>query len=131
MTSNFDGFPSGFFKFFKELKENNNREWFGDNKPRYLEEVVEPSIAFIEAVAPKLEKPRLTLLPIQGLMAAPCFASTVMSGSPKTKSPIRKTSVFDFAIILAKALRRLVFTLGCHLPKPIMVAGYGIHRRPS
>jgi uncharacterized protein (TIGR02453 family) len=56
MTSNFDGFPPGFFKFFKELKLNNNREWFNDNKPRYKDVVVEPSCAFIEAMAPKLEK---------------------------------------------------------------------------
>ncbi len=31
----FTGFPKGFFKFFEDLTQNNNREWFTDNKPRY------------------------------------------------------------------------------------------------
>jgi uncharacterized protein (DUF2461 family) len=25
------------FKFLEEIKENNNREWFTENKPRYLD----------------------------------------------------------------------------------------------
>lgn len=35
------------FQFFRELKENNDREWFADNKERYETEVKEPLLQFI------------------------------------------------------------------------------------
>lgn len=52
--SGFDGFNADFFRFFSELKRNNNREWFNDNKQRYLDTVVAPMGRFIEAIAPRL-----------------------------------------------------------------------------
>lgn len=56
MSDPFNGFPPEFFKFFQDLGANNKREWFNANKERYKAEVVAPSVAFIEAIAPKLEK---------------------------------------------------------------------------
>ena len=52
----FEGFPKDFFKFFTELKANNNRDWFAANKPRYIESVVTPMSEFIVAMAPKLKQ---------------------------------------------------------------------------
>jgi uncharacterized protein (TIGR02453 family) len=52
----FNGFSKDFFKFFAVLKKNNNRDWFKDNKPRYIETVVEPMGDFINAIAPHLKK---------------------------------------------------------------------------
>lgn len=52
----FTGLPKDYFAFFNELKENNNREWFNDNKPRFRESVQEPLAAFVEAMAPRLKK---------------------------------------------------------------------------
>jgi uncharacterized protein (TIGR02453 family) len=54
--SEFNGFPKDFFAFFKELKKNNNRDWFADNKPRYYESVVNPISEFIVAIRPRLQK---------------------------------------------------------------------------
>jgi uncharacterized protein (TIGR02453 family) len=42
------------FKFLAELRRHNEREWFDANKERYLAEVRDPLLAFIEAVRPKL-----------------------------------------------------------------------------
>ena len=42
--------------FLKELKKNNDREWFQKNKDRYESEVREPLLKFIEAFGPRLEK---------------------------------------------------------------------------
>lgn len=53
--SEFTGFSIDFFKFYTELKKNNNREWFNDNKPRYLASVVQPMGEFIIAIAPLLQ----------------------------------------------------------------------------
>lgn len=49
-------FSPALFKFFRELKKNNSREWFLDNKPRYEEHVREPILRFIAEFAPGLEK---------------------------------------------------------------------------
>lgn len=54
--SSFQGFPAEFFRFYKALKKNNNRAWFNDNKPRYIEAVVNPMSEFIVAMAPRLHK---------------------------------------------------------------------------
>lgn len=52
----FKGFPDDFFSFYRALKKNNNRDWFNANKGRYIESVVQPMSAFIEAMALPLEK---------------------------------------------------------------------------
>ena len=56
MENTFPGFPPGFFKFYKELIKNNERDWFNANKDRYLDDVVAPSLEFIAAIEPKLRK---------------------------------------------------------------------------
>jgi uncharacterized protein (TIGR02453 family) len=54
--SDFSGFPRDFFDFFEDLKINNNRIWFNDNKKRYIESVVNPISEFIVCIAPRLKK---------------------------------------------------------------------------
>lgn len=56
MADTFPGFPAGFFKFYKELLKNNDRDWFNANKDRYLDDVVDPALEFIAAIEPKLKK---------------------------------------------------------------------------
>lgn len=55
MDAEFNGFPKDFFAFFRELKDNNNRGWFEDNKLRFKESVQAPMSAFIAAMAPRLK----------------------------------------------------------------------------
>jgi uncharacterized protein (DUF2461 family) len=50
--ASFSGFPKDFYGFLSELKQNNNRDWFNDHKPRYISSVLTPMGAFIEAIAP-------------------------------------------------------------------------------
>ncbi len=56
MADGFDGFPTDFFAFFRELKANNERPWFEANKQRFRDSVQAPMSAFIAAMAPKLGK---------------------------------------------------------------------------
>jgi uncharacterized protein (TIGR02453 family) len=42
--------------FLRQLKRNNNREWFAKNKARYQTSIVEPALSFIGDFAPQLEK---------------------------------------------------------------------------
>ncbi|MEZ5994300.1 MAG: DUF2461 domain-containing protein [Hyphomonadaceae bacterium] len=50
------GLFQDFFKFFRDLAKNNDREWFEANKARYREIVQAPMSDFIAALAPKLQK---------------------------------------------------------------------------
>ena len=52
----FEGFPKDSIKFFKDLAKNNNREWFGENKPRYLESVLDPALELVTDIAGPLKK---------------------------------------------------------------------------
>ena len=56
MSDAFEGFPTDFFAFFRELKANNNRVWFEANKQRFRDSVQAPMSAFISAMAPRLKK---------------------------------------------------------------------------
>ena len=56
MSGDFKGFPPDLFRFMKDLKKNNRRDWFEANKPRYKESVVEPISAFITAMDTRLAR---------------------------------------------------------------------------
>ncbi len=53
--TDFPGFSKDFFKFINDLKKNNNREWYHENKDRYKHDVVIPMCNFIKAMGPRLE----------------------------------------------------------------------------
>jgi len=54
MEERFQGFPAGFFRFFRELAKHNDRDWFNANKERYKADVVAPMSRFIEAMDGRL-----------------------------------------------------------------------------
>lgn len=56
-------FTAAAFAFLRELDANNNRDWWEDNKVRYLETIREPALDFIADFGPRLERsvsPHLT-----------------------------------------------------------------------
>lgn len=52
----FEGFPPELFDFFKQLSENNQRDWFADNRVNYEQHYLDPALAYIQAVGSKLDK---------------------------------------------------------------------------
>lgn len=52
----FNGFSTDFFAFFAELRDNNNKEWFTANKPRFKDVVQGELSDFVTAMAPRLAK---------------------------------------------------------------------------
>ena len=50
----FKGFGKKTFSFLGQLEKNNNREWFEENKHRYLNDVLDPALDFIATVAPAI-----------------------------------------------------------------------------
>ncbi|MBN2532817.1 MAG: DUF2461 domain-containing protein [Spirochaetales bacterium] len=52
----FNGFPKQILRFFSQLTQNNNREWFLAHKEEYETYVLKPSRAFIITMGNKLKK---------------------------------------------------------------------------
>jgi uncharacterized protein (TIGR02453 family) len=53
-VNEFKGFPVDALTFLSELALNNDRNWFTENKARYVSNIVEPSLDFIQTIAPQL-----------------------------------------------------------------------------
>jgi uncharacterized protein (TIGR02453 family) len=57
MTNNgFPGFPPDCFEFLKDLRDNNQRDWFAAHKERYEQSVLEPALALIRCLERPLAK---------------------------------------------------------------------------
>ncbi|HEX6021345.1 MAG TPA: DUF2461 domain-containing protein [Solirubrobacter sp.] len=54
MIADEQSFTPELFAFLRELRENNDREWFTANKARYVNDVQEPALAFVEDVGHRL-----------------------------------------------------------------------------
>lgn len=55
----FRGIPVGAFKFYKELQDNNNREWWLEHKDRYQELVREPITLLLAELEPRFGPGRI------------------------------------------------------------------------
>ena len=49
-------FSPATLKFLRELRDNNDREWFAENKQRYERDVRNPAMRFIADFGPRLER---------------------------------------------------------------------------
>lgn len=49
-------FSPEFFRFLRELRKNNNRPWFLENKHRFDRDVLGASLAFVESMGPGLQR---------------------------------------------------------------------------
>jgi len=55
MSAEFQGFPQAGLQFLAELTANNNKQWFEQHKPDYIQYVRDPALAFIEALGSRLK----------------------------------------------------------------------------
>lgn len=58
-----------FFQFFKELEQNNQREWFQENRKRYEQQVKAPFTALVQEVIDKMfdKDPTLLITPSEAI----------------------------------------------------------------
>jgi uncharacterized protein (TIGR02453 family) len=54
VTDEAPSFSPDLFAFLRDLADNNDRDWFAANKERYVADVQEPALAFIEDVGMRL-----------------------------------------------------------------------------
>ena len=64
-ASRYAGFNPETVKFLRELKKNNNRDWFNENKSRYEELVLDVALHFIQSMHDPLKEmaPHFTAIP--------------------------------------------------------------------
>ena len=117
-------FSPELFSFLAELRANNNRDWFADNKHRYEEYLLEPALEFIAEFAPRLEKIsphiRADARPSGGSLFR-IYRDTRFS---KDKSPYKTNLGIHFRHELAKDVQAPGFYL--HLGPDGVFAGGGI-----
>jgi len=53
--TDFSGFPQATQQFLRDLRENNNRDWYMENKKTYENAVKTPAIAWVQAMGTRLQ----------------------------------------------------------------------------
>lgn len=125
----FAGLPADYFKFFKELKSNNNREWFNDNKQRFRASVQEPLAAFVEAMAPRLKKISKHFVADPRLNGGSVFRIYKDVRFSKDKSPYKTHGGVQFRHVLGKDAHAPGFYV--HLDPEEIFYGGGVWAPPS
>ena len=127
--SAFNGLPADYFKFFNELKKNNNREWFNDNKKRFRESVQEPLSGFVEAMAPRLKKISKHIVADPRLNGGSVFRIYKDVRFSKDKTPYKTHGAVQFRHALGKDAHAPGFYV--HLATDEVFYGGGIWHPPS
>lgn len=120
----FKGFGKDFFSFFKELEDNNDRDWFAANKHRYEDDVAATCLDFIAAIGEPLSEisPHFTAIPkkVGGSMFR-IYRDTRFS---KDKTPYKTNAGLHFRHSLGKNAHAPGFYL--HLATNEIFMGAGI-----
>lgn len=125
----FTGLPADYFKFFKEIEANNNREWFMDNKARFRASVQEPLAAFVEAMAPRLKKVSKHFTADPRLNGGSVFRIYKDVRFSKDKSPYKTHGAVQFRHALGKDAHAPGFYV--HLARDEVFFGGGIWHPPA
>jgi len=125
----FDGFPEDFFDFLSELKANNNRDWFANNKPRYEASVAEPCLDFIAALGPHLAKISPHFLAVPKKIGGSMFRIYRDTRFSKDKTPYKTNAGLQFRHTLGKDAHAPGFYL--HLDPDEILMGGGLWKPPS
>ena len=116
-------FRPALFKFLKELKANNNREWFQDNKPRYEADVKDALTRFVLEFEAPLRKISEEFIADPKRSMFRIYRDTRFS---KDKSPYKTQASAHFRHARAKDVHAPGFYL--HLEPGNIFAGAGIWR---
>ena len=125
----FKGLPKDYFDFFNELKDNNNREWFTENKPRFKASVQEPLSAMVEAIAPHLKKVSKHFVADPRLNGGSVFRIYKDVRFSKDKTPYKTHGAIQLRHALGKDAHAPGFYI--HLATDEIFYGGGIWHPPS
>ena len=100
--SRYATFTPATVKFLAELSDNNNRDWFNENKTRYEEEVLDVALRFIQSMQDPLADfaPHFTAIPKRmGGSLMRVYRDTRFS---KDKTPYKTNIGIQFRHVLGK-----------------------------
>lgn len=129
MDPPFTGFPPGTLRFLTDLRRNNNRQWFQENRNRYEEEFLEPALAFIRTIAEPLQKISPCLLAVPKKTGGSLMRIYRDIRFSKDKTPYKT----NMGIHFRHRLGRDVHAPGCyvHIEPQGVFLGVGIWRPES
>jgi uncharacterized protein (TIGR02453 family) len=117
-------FTPELFRFLRQLKRSNDREWFNRNKQRYIDEVRDPMLQFIEDFAPRLQTISTQLVADPSPVGGSMFRIHRDVRFSRDKSPYKTAATARFQHQRAKDVHAPGFYL--HLGIDGVYAGTGI-----
>ena len=115
---------SELFTFLSELKENNNRVWFQDNKERYENDVKDPLLTFIAAFAERTPEISTSIMAIPRISGGSLFRIYRDMRFSKDKTPYKTGAGIHFRHKRGKDVHAPGYYL--HLEPGDVFAGCGI-----
>ncbi|MFC1889346.1 DUF2461 domain-containing protein, partial [Thermodesulfobacteriota bacterium] len=112
------------FAFLRELAANNNREWFRENKPRYVSQVRDPATLFIEDFGEHLKGISWHFVADPRPVGGSLFRIYRDTRFSRDKSPYKTHTGIQFRHVRGKDVHAPGFYL--HLEPRNVFAGIGI-----
>jgi len=112
----FTGFSDDLYIFLKDLARNNDKQWFAENKERYLRFAKEPAVEFILAMKEKLEGISPSYIADPRTNGGSMFRIYRDTRYSKNKKPYKENIGFQFRHVAGK---------DAHAP------GYYVHIQPG
>lgn len=109
-------FTPATYSFLRDLAANNDRQWFADNKERYVDRVQEPALEFITDFGPRLAKISPHFTADARVVGGSLFRIHRDTRFSKDKTPFKKNTGVQFRHEAAK---------DAHAP------GYYLHIEPA
>jgi len=122
-------FTPELFEFLLELRANNDRDWFGENKGRYERHVKEPLLAFIEDFEPYLHSISEHFVADARANGGSMFRIYRDVRFSKDKTPYKTQAAVHFRHEIGKSVHAPGFYL--HLEPDLVFAGVGLWRPDS
>lgn len=123
-AADFTGFPKASLKFLKQLKANNNRDWFAENKPRYESDVLTPALAFIAAMEAPMKKLSDCFIVVPKRMGGSLMRVYKDTRFAKDKTPFKTNIGIHFRHMHGKDVHAPGFYI--HIDPEEIFAGIGI-----
>lgn len=125
----FQGFPDDLICFLKDLSNNNNRNWFTENKSRYQSSVVEPVKSFIIAMGERLPEISMNFMADPRSNGGSMFRIYRDVRFSKDKRPYKENVGCQFRHIAGKTAHAPGYYV--HIEPNAIFAGGGIWMPPN
>jgi uncharacterized protein (TIGR02453 family) len=117
-------FDRRLFRFLRELDAHNDRQWFAENKSRYIAEVRDPLLGFIDAFGSRLQKISPSMIADPRPHGGSMFRIHRDTRFSKDKSPYKTHAAAQFRHEAGKDVHAPCFYL--HLQPDRCFAGAGL-----